>query len=78
MGAKWCTGWCSEHKGVQLVAVLQMPNLGYMARECTTPAKTLNQDGDIQGDVVKPPPTTISKFTTFLSGPKQKPSKGSE
>ena len=28
MGAKWCTAWCPEHKGLQLVAMLQMPGLG--------------------------------------------------
>ena len=37
----------------------------HMARECTTLAKTLNKDWGTQGNVVKPPPTSHSKFTTF-------------
>ena len=39
--------------------------LGHMVKECATPAKTLNQDKGTQGNVVKPPPTTISEFATF-------------
>ena len=27
-GAEWCTGWCSEHKELQLFAMPQMPGLG--------------------------------------------------
>ena len=52
---------------------------GHMARECTTPAKTLNKEGGTQGNAVKPPPTTHSKFTTFPLWPQTKtnPSKGS-
>ena len=55
MDIEWCTGWCSEHKGLQLVTMLQMPDWGHMARECTTPAKTLNQDRGTKGNAVKPP-----------------------
>ena len=53
---------------------------GHMARECATPAKMLNQEGGTQGNAVKPPPATISKFTTFplWSQTKTDPSKGSE
>ena len=53
---------------------------GYMARECTTPAKMLNKDRGTWGNVIKPPPTTHSKFTTFPLWPQTKtdPSKGSD
>ena len=28
VGTEWCTGWCSEHKVLQLIAMLQIPGLG--------------------------------------------------
>ena len=28
MGAEWYTGWCSEHQGLQHLAMFQMPGLG--------------------------------------------------
>ena len=38
---------------------------GHMARECATPAKPLNKDGGNQGNVVKPPASTVNKLATF-------------
>ena len=52
---------------------------GHMARECATPAKTLNKEGGPRGMQSNPPPTTHSKFATFPLWPQTKtnPSKGS-
>ena len=46
---------------------------GHMARECTTPAKTLNKDGGPKGMWSDPPPTAVNKLATFPPWPKPKP-----
>ena len=43
---------------------------GHMARECTTPAKTLNRDGGTEGMWPNPLPATVNnKYTTFPPQP---------
>ena len=61
-------GQCSVQntKDPNLFQCFRNQGWGNMARECTTPAKTLNRDGGTKGMWPNPPPTAVSnKFTSF-------------
>ena len=65
MDAEWCTGWCSEHQGLQHLAMFQMPGLGSHGKGVHHSGQNLKQGRGPGGMQSNPPPTTHSKFTTF-------------
>ena len=48
-------GGAQSTRDSNLLQCFRCQGWGHMVRECTTPAKMLNQDGGTQGNVVKPP-----------------------
>ena len=73
-------GGTQSNRGPNPLQYFRCQGWGHMPRECATLAAPLNQEGGTQGNVVKPPPTTNSKFWTFPLWPRTKtdPSQGSQ
>ena len=74
MGAEWCTGWCSEHQGLQLLALFQMPVLGSHGKGVCHSSQNIKQG---RGDAGECGQTPLQQYTVSsqhsLSGPKPKP-----
>ena len=68
-------GWGSVQimKDPNLLQCFRCQGWGHMARDCATPAKTLNRDGGTKGMQPNPLPAAISnKFTSFPPCPQTK------
>ena len=73
MGAEQCTGWCSEHKGLQLIAMLQMPGLGsHGKRVCHSSQNIKPGWGDLRECSQTPLQQQSVSLQHSLSGPEPK------
>ena len=73
MGAEWCLGWCSEHKGLQLIAMLQIPGLGSYGEGMHHSGKNVKPGrGDLRECSQAPLQQQSVSLQHSLSGPEPK------
>ena len=73
MGTEWCTGWCSEHQGLQHLVMFQMPGLGSYGKGVHHSGQSVKQGWGDPGECSQTPLQQHTESSQHsLSGPEPK------